>query len=177
MFGMVFLFGLQRHFEMVPVWAQVSLPFVWSQTKAWIPGHTQMGSFKGHWGLSWCVSCSCWNWTSWVAFRHLLSSFRCSDPHLSKVWFLMRKSGVLTLRGWPGRASWVSPEPWQSSPAPSSSGSQLPSGEDSLPPWSCERGEGRKGKSGKGHLQNLPSQRWTPAHLWARWAVPKASLT
>lgn len=40
MFGMVFLFGLQRHFEMVPVWAQVSLPFVWSQTKAWFTEHT-----------------------------------------------------------------------------------------------------------------------------------------
>lgn len=29
-----FFFGLQWRFEMVPVWAQVSLPFVWCQTKA-----------------------------------------------------------------------------------------------------------------------------------------------
>ena len=47
---------------------------------------------------------------------------------------------VLTLRGLPGRASVVSPAPWRSSRAPSSSGNQPPSEEDSLPPWSWERG-------------------------------------
>lgn len=64
-------------------------------------------------------------------------------------WFLMRKSGFLTLLGWPGRASEVSPEPWQSNPAPSSSESQLLSVEDLLPPWSCEWGRqaGRKKRS------------------------------
>lgn len=125
-----------------------------------------------------CVNGACWNWISWVAFCHQLNSFHCSDPHLSKVWIPTRKSVVLTPRGWPGRASWVSPGPWQSSPAPSSSGSQQPSEEDSLPPWSCEGGiqAGRKGEVTRGQIW-WPSQPCIPAHLWARWAVPKASLT
>lgn len=107
--------------------------------------HTQTGSLESHCALS--------EFGSKLDFQ--LGSFRCPDPHLSKVWFLMRKSGVLTLRGWPGRASWVSPEPWQSNPALSSSGSQLPSEEDSLPPWSCVSGGDRQGGQKRSHMMTI----------------------
>lgn len=68
---------------------------------------------------------------------------------------------ALTLRGWPGRASEVSPEPWQNSPAPSSWGNQLPSETDSLRPWSCKRGRGEgRGRRGSRDSQLSSCIKW-----------------
>lgn len=71
----------------------------------------------------------------------------------------------------------VSPAPWRSSRAPSSSGNQPPSEEDSLPPWSWERErEGteergteeeyeRKSSQKPADISDVSSQMLSPIHL------------
>jgi len=97
---------------------------------------------------------------------------------------------ILTLREWPGTASVVSPEPWQSSPAPSSSGSPPLSEAGSRQPWSCRGGQQQadvKGRTSERATRQIDSNeegRWdkkllmvgegkTPAAEVSRlWSVP-----
>lgn len=139
----VWIFFLFRHGEMVPGHRSAFLLSSGGQ-KPDLQYTTTDGLIRGATAgprkpacLSWCVSCSYW---SWISGGCSLAANWAPSVVPTHFWFLMRKSGFLTLLGWPGRASEVSPEPWQSNPAPSSSESQLLSEEDLLPPWSCEWG-------------------------------------
>lgn len=106
--------------------------------------------------------------SAWSAYRSIYLSL----PTLyfmsltSKLCDLLKPT-ALTLRGWPGKAFEASPEPWQSSRAPSSSGNQLPSGAGSLPPWSWERSRQQQGSTRQSEHFSLLA--FGPKHCLGDW--------